>query len=220
MSAYTSNSDSDNLWNKFTKSTKSISNSLSQLSVKSDSDGNSIETTLVHKALVKYYQNQQPFQGFPGWLGHKEDLPDENKILKKQMGQQEKLQKKSEPSSGGGVFMSTRNRNSYTNMLNEPIRQIPEPTPKPEVTKVKQKPTASMSFQSIYSSFNDKNALQNTNDYTKMPTQNLGEKHGLHNQQQTNTRTSSSPERSQSSSSLMMRDRLKKQTRNGFGFQQ
>lgn len=75
---------SSNIWSKFRTSTKSLSNSLSQLSIKPETDGSTPTTTVVHKSLVKFYKRQEPFQGFPGWLGHKEDLPDEQKILKKQ----------------------------------------------------------------------------------------------------------------------------------------
>lgn len=83
MSAATHHS-SGNLWHKFRSSTKSLSSSLSNLSVKNESDGDSPTSTVVHKALVRFYKNQEPFTGFPGWLGHKEELPDEQKILKKQ----------------------------------------------------------------------------------------------------------------------------------------
>ncbi|SCW00271.1 LAFE_0C00474g1_1 [Lachancea fermentati] len=72
------------LWSKFKSSTKSLSTSLSQLSLKQERDGDSPNTTMVHKALVKFYSSQEPFQGFPEWLGHKEDLPDEQKVLRKQ----------------------------------------------------------------------------------------------------------------------------------------
>lgn len=75
---------SSNIWSKFRTSTKSLSNSLSQLSIKPETDGSTPTSTVVHKSLVKFYKHQEPFQGFPGWLGHKEDLPDEQKILKKQ----------------------------------------------------------------------------------------------------------------------------------------
>ncbi|KAL3231376.1 Protein MSO1 [Nakaseomyces bracarensis] len=75
---------SSNIWSKFRTSTKSLSNSLSQLSIKPETDGSTPTTTVVHKSLVKFYKHQEPFQGFPGWLGHKEDLPDQQKILKKQ----------------------------------------------------------------------------------------------------------------------------------------
>ncbi|CCK69771.1 Mso1p KNAG_0D00190 [Huiozyma naganishii CBS 8797] len=83
------------IWNKFRASTKSLSSSFSQLSTKSERDGDTPSTTIVHKAIVKFYEQQEPFQGFPGWLGHKEDLPDEQKVLRKQT---EHLAKQAKPS--------------------------------------------------------------------------------------------------------------------------
>ncbi|SMN21608.1 similar to Saccharomyces cerevisiae YNR049C MSO1 Probable component of the secretory vesicle docking complex, acts at a late step in secretion [Maudiozyma saulgeensis] len=88
--------ESGNFWNKFKTSTKSISSSFSQLSVKSEVDGDSPTSTIVHKALVKYYKHQEPFTGFPSWLGHKEDLPNEQHILKKQNEHLEKKQREQE----------------------------------------------------------------------------------------------------------------------------
>lgn len=79
-----SNQSSGSLWHKFRSSTKSLSSSLSNLSIKGESDGDSPTSTVVHKSLVRFYKNQEPFTGFPGWLGHKEDLPNEQKILKRQ----------------------------------------------------------------------------------------------------------------------------------------
>ncbi|SCU77520.1 LANO_0A00584g1_1 [Lachancea nothofagi CBS 11611] len=70
-------------WSKVKSSTKSFSSSFAQLSIKQERDGDTPTTTVVHKALVKFYSHQEPFQGFPDWLGHKEELPDEQKILRK-----------------------------------------------------------------------------------------------------------------------------------------
>lgn len=74
---------SGKLWTKVKSSTKSISTSFQNLSMKSEHDGDSVTTTVIHKALVKYYTKQEPFQGFPGWLGQKTDLPDEQRLLEK-----------------------------------------------------------------------------------------------------------------------------------------
>ncbi|CUS23414.1 LAQU0S09e04214g1_1 [Lachancea quebecensis] len=75
---------SGKFWSKVKSSTKSFSSSFSQLSLKQERDGDTPTSTVVHKALVKFYSTQEPFQGFPDWLGHKEDLPDEQKVLRKQ----------------------------------------------------------------------------------------------------------------------------------------
>ncbi|AET40438.1 Mso1p Ecym_6034 [Eremothecium cymbalariae DBVPG len=69
------------IWNKFKSSTKSLSSSLSQLSIKAEKDGDTPTTTLIHRAFVKYYKKQEPFQGYPDWLGHTEDNSDEQTIL-------------------------------------------------------------------------------------------------------------------------------------------
>ncbi|AMD20584.1 HDL160Wp [Eremothecium sinecaudum] len=64
------------IWNKFKSSTKSLSTSFSNLSVKTEKDGDTPESTLIHKALVKHYRKKEPFEGFPEWLGHTEEIPD------------------------------------------------------------------------------------------------------------------------------------------------
>ncbi|SCU92235.1 LADA_0F15302g1_1 [Lachancea dasiensis] len=80
----TANQKPTRFWSKVKSSTKSISSSLSQLSIKQERDGDTPTTTVVHKALVKFYTHREPFEGFPDWLGHKEELPDEQKVLRKQ----------------------------------------------------------------------------------------------------------------------------------------
>ena len=90
------NQESGNFWNKFKTSTKSLSSSFGHMSIKPETDGDSETSTVVHKAFVKYYKNQEPFTGFPSWLGHKEDLPDEQKILRRQTEQLEKQQRHQE----------------------------------------------------------------------------------------------------------------------------
>ncbi|CDO93384.1 unnamed protein product [Kluyveromyces dobzhanskii CBS 2104] len=68
---------SNNLWSKVKSGTKSLSSSIQHLAVKTEHDGDTPTSTLVHKALVKHYSIQEPFQGFPAWLGHTADKPDE-----------------------------------------------------------------------------------------------------------------------------------------------
>ncbi|QEU59524.1 Mso1 [Kluyveromyces lactis] len=68
---------SGNLWSKVKSGTKSLSSSIQHLAVKTEHDGDTPNSTLVHKALVKYYSSQEPFQGFPAWLGHTGDRPEE-----------------------------------------------------------------------------------------------------------------------------------------------
>lgn len=52
-----------------------------------EKDGESLDSTVVHKALVQYYKNKkksnpQAFEGFPSWLGHIDR--DEDVILQKE----------------------------------------------------------------------------------------------------------------------------------------
>lgn len=77
----------NNIWSKVKSSTKSLSSSIQHLSIKGEHDGDTPHTTLVHKALVKYYTNKEPFQGFPEWLDHKTDPIEEQKIMMKQKRQ-------------------------------------------------------------------------------------------------------------------------------------
>ncbi|EDO18740.1 hypothetical protein Kpol_1028p13 [Vanderwaltozyma polyspora DSM 70294] len=215
-----SNGGSENLWNKFTKSTKNISTSLSHLSIKTESDGSTIESTLVHKAMVNFYKNQEPFQGFPGWLGHKDDLPDEKKILKKQMQSSSTVNNddtaSSEPQSSknnGWKFSSSESKKSnYVNLLDQ-SDQIEQPKP-----QLQKKPTAGMAFQSIY---NSANTVIRENEPLSSSPVNRGS--ASNTPVQTDGSGTSTPQgnpsRTQSSSSLMMRDRLKRtHTRGSYGF--
>lgn len=129
--SYSNTDDSGNFWNKFKTSTKSISSSFSQLSVKAETDGDTPTSTIVHKALVKYYKNQEPFTGFPSWLGHKEDLPDEQKILRRQTEHMEKQQREHEkqvrkeqnPSGLGSLRRAAASVVESSNQSEEPQRK-------------------------------------------------------------------------------------------------
>lgn len=54
-------------------STKNISSSLANLSIKTEHDGDSPESTLIHKSIVHFYDEQQGSQGYPRWLGEEEN---------------------------------------------------------------------------------------------------------------------------------------------------
>ncbi|CDR39986.1 CYFA0S04e01222g1_1 [Cyberlindnera fabianii] len=56
-----------NLWSKMRSSTKQLSSSLAHLSLRTEHDGDSEESTLIHKALVAHYNKTG--QPFPEWLG-------------------------------------------------------------------------------------------------------------------------------------------------------
>lgn len=138
--------ESDDLWSKFKSSTK-------QLSSKTEKDGDSITSTVVHEALVRYYKKQEPFQGFPGWLGHKEDLPDEQKILRKQS---EQLAKQAKPSKLKSFKEAT---SEYVSTHSPPIgshhhsySQESQPRPPNSEHSLPRRKTAGMGFRSIYQS--------------------------------------------------------------------
>ena len=61
-----------------------MQSSFHQLNIKhsTEKDGDSSESTLVHKALVTYYKKREPFEGFPDWLGHKEEINVQDQLQK------------------------------------------------------------------------------------------------------------------------------------------
>ncbi|KAK5778223.1 hypothetical protein RI543_003882 [Arxiozyma heterogenica] len=144
---------SEDLWSKLKNSTK-------QLASKTEKDGDTITTTIIHEALVHYYKKQEPFQGFPGWLGHKEDLPDEQKILKKQT---EQLAKQSKPSKLKNFKEAT---SDYMAAHSSPLsthhhhQHMSQGSPHQRLTRSENglsrgRKTAGMGFRSIYQSQND-----------------------------------------------------------------
>lgn len=148
-SEYLKKNDTDDLWSKLKHSTK-------QLSSKPEKDGDSPTSTVVHEALVRYYKKQEPFQGFPGWLGHKEELPDEQKILKKQT---EQLAKQSKPSKLKNLKEAT---SEIMTAHSPPIgvhrhthSEQGQQRPHHDDSGVSRRKTAGMGFRSIYQSKNN-----------------------------------------------------------------
>ncbi|AQZ13362.1 MSO1 (YNR049C) [Zygosaccharomyces parabailii] len=206
MSASTENSQ--NIWHKFRSSTKNLSSSFSGLSMKSESDGDTPNSTLVHKSLVKFYKNQEPFTGFPGWLGEKEDLPNEQKILKRQS----EGKPSNSFSSWGSVKRSSRDRSMMSSKENSAAKESPKELSSDEKER---RPTAGMSFQTIYNKQSQPSAAVPVN--TAEGAQPLkGAKampptHGHSVSEGVNEQKPGAPARSNtSSSSMMMRDRLKR----------
>lgn len=143
QSAYPAPQKQGKFWSKVKSSTKSFSSSFAQLSLKHERDGDTPTSTVVHKALVKFYASQEPFQGFPDWLGHKEELPDEQKVLRKQkhhhghdaravetVPEQQQQQQTSRSTSGSGASSARTAasdfRGIYKSSLNS--RVAPPPT--------------------------------------------------------------------------------------------
>lgn len=56
-----------NFWSKVRSSQQKLTSSLGNLSLKTEHDGDSPESTLVHKAIVKHFKETN--QRFPEWLG-------------------------------------------------------------------------------------------------------------------------------------------------------
>lgn len=61
------------LWSRLKSGTKGISDSFSTLLVVREHDGSSEDSTLVHKALVRYYTARN--EPFPEWLGETAAVP-------------------------------------------------------------------------------------------------------------------------------------------------
>lgn len=63
--------DRGNFWTKVRSSTNKISSSLANLSIRSEHDGDSPNSTLIHKALVNHYVSKN--EQFPQWLGEEQE---------------------------------------------------------------------------------------------------------------------------------------------------
>lgn len=235
-SEYTQKPDSSGLWDKLKTSTKQLSSS------RSEKDGDSITSTVVHEALVRYYKKQEPFQGFPGWLGHKEDLPDEQKILRKQ---NEQLAKQAKPSKLHNFKEAT---SDYVSAHSPPIgnrhSSSGESTQRhtSSDSTLPRRRTAGMGFRAIYQSQSSNNTsllppeTPNTTQQSRPSSSSSGENPyanmsaGSQRHRQTpswassNSQNSSSsnpsmnrPSMSQQTSSDLMSERLKRRTgRNPF----
>ncbi|KAH3900774.1 uncharacterized protein SCODWIG_01275 [Saccharomycodes ludwigii] len=217
------NRNSIGFWDKFKTSTKSITSQFQGLSLRSEKDGDSPDSTLVHIALVNYYRNQEPFQGFPDWLGHKEELPDEQKILRKQKQEHRgplsslanEIEKKEEQyhhhQQGGNDKSDSRNnapRNRFTfgSVLNQ-RNQPKEPTIAP-----------SAQFQSMFASTaNSVSTSTATNSAephrqtsVKSTLSFIGSSSTTNHSEVISEEVSTRLDRATSSSSMLMRDRLKR----------
>lgn len=191
------------LWSKFRSSTKSLSSSFNQLTIRAETDGDTPTSTVVHKTLVKFYESQEPFVGFPGWLGHKEELPDEQKILKKQ----QQHNSKRESTSPFNHFRKTSNdeqlptKPSFIQKFASTSSSQPPP--------LERRHTAGMAFHSIYNSGNN---VPTTNSNTVDSSDNskvLKENHGG------SPTKYDAPINATKSTPSLMADRLKRQnTRN------
>ncbi|CAM9021975.1 unnamed protein product [Wickerhamomyces anomalus] len=63
--------DKGNFWTKVRSSTNKLSSSLANLSIRSEHDGDSPNSTLIHKALVNHYVSKN--EQFPQWLGEEQE---------------------------------------------------------------------------------------------------------------------------------------------------
>ncbi|CCH44963.1 hypothetical protein BN7_4541 [Wickerhamomyces ciferrii] len=77
-------------WGKVRSSTNKISSSLANLSIRSEHDGDSVNSTLIHTALVNHYikKNEQ----FPSWLGEEQHEPQQRQQQQQQQQQQSSQQ--------------------------------------------------------------------------------------------------------------------------------
>lgn len=180
-SALLAKRDHDGVWGKIKSTTKSH---------KAEKDGNSVASTVVHESLLRYYESLEPFQGFPGWLGAKEDLPDEQKILRKQNEHIARHQKPSrintfQESVSSEIKLTNNNNSTRSRILGHLHRQsdggaprmtenhIPyqddkhvhvftDTSPPPPQQQVKH--TVGMDFRAIYSNENSRSNSNNIDD--------------------------------------------------------
>ncbi|CAI4036147.1 hypothetical protein SMKI_14G3660 [Saccharomyces mikatae IFO 1815] len=199
---------SGRFWNKFKSSTKSLSTSLAHLSIKTEKDGDTVNTTLVHRGLVKFYENQHPFQGFPGWLGEKEDLPNERKILDTQVKHDMKKQSSHHLSSS----FSHRRKASSEDPMDAPTSNegAPEYTP------------ASKSFQGIYNNHTSASSTTPRRASSRPTRPSAGQEFraSLGRSKTSgsfNTSSTPTPPPDTSSGVMAMKDRLKRRN-NDYGF--
>ncbi|CAR28260.1 hypothetical protein ZYGR_0N07540 [Zygosaccharomyces rouxii] len=221
-----SSEHSQHFWNKFRNSTKSLQSSLAGLSLKGESDGDSPNSTVVHKTLVKFYKNQEPFTGFPGWLGEKEDLPDEQKILKKQAESKPSSSSHNLGSSIGNSWSSVRKASwerGNSSHRDPTHKESNGKSSSPVGSSERQHHTsAGMSFQRIYNK-EPSRSMPSSDSRSHHPSRSLNM--GPMTQSSTGSdvaseQTTVGPTRSNTaSSSSMMRDRLKRNnTKNSFNF--
>ncbi|AJT01808.1 AQG_2a_G0047800.mRNA.1.CDS.1 [Saccharomyces cerevisiae] len=199
---------SGRFWNKFKSSTKSLSTSLAHLSIKAEKDGDTVNTTLVHKGLVKFYENQHPFQGFPGWLGEKEDLPNERKILDTQV----KHDMKKQNSRHFSPSFSNRRKASSEDPMGTPSSNgnTPEYTP------------ASKSFQDIYNNHTSSSSATPRRASSRPTRPSAGQEFRASlgrskTSNSFNTSSTPTPPPDASSGVMAMKDRLKRRN-NDYGF--
>lgn len=223
----TSADNSQKFWNKFKYSTKSLQSSFAGLSLRSESDGDSPTSTVVHKTLVKFYKNQEPFTGFPGWLGEKEDLPNEDKILKKQAeGKPVSSSHNSLGADIGNSWSSVRKPswergNGHASHREPSHKELNGETFSPTSGSERQTHTsAGMSFQRIYNKEPSPGSISHANhrapgSFHMRPVAQSTAGSDMAPQQ-----TEAGPTRSNTtSSSSLMRDRLKRNnTKNSFNF--
>ncbi|GCE98077.1 hypothetical protein ZYGM_004780 [Zygosaccharomyces mellis] len=213
-------------WHKFRSSTKSLQSSLAGLSLKSESDGDSPNSTVVHKTLVKFYKNREPFTGFPGWLGEKEELPDQQKLLKKQAEAKPSSSSSTLGASIGNGWNSVRKASwerGNSSHRTSPRGEFNGKASSPLSGGERQPHTsAGMSFQRIYNK--DPQGSKSSSELrSRHPSRSLNM--GPMAQPGTGSDVSSEqttlgPTRSNTASSTsMMRDRLKRNnTKNSFNF--
>lgn len=212
-------------WHKFRSSTKSLQSSLAGLSLKGESDGDSPNSTVVHKTLVKFYKNQEPFTGFPGWLGEKEDLPDQQKILKKQAESKTPSASNTLGASIGSSWSSVRKasweRGNPSHMSSSRGEHNAKSSPPASGIERQPHTSAGMSFQRIYNKGpQESSSHSDLRSYHPSRSLNLGPRaQSSTGSEVSSQRTDAVPTRSNTASSSMMRDRLKRNnTKNSFNF--
>jgi hypothetical protein len=123
------NKDKHTFWHKVKSSTKTITSTLGNLSLRTEHDGDTAESTLIHKALVRHYTEQG--KGYPEWLGHVEEKQPVQSVHQQPDQQQQQHQRTAIPSQRVEPNRYRR-QNSFKDIYNQ---QTPTSTAQAQPTQ-------------------------------------------------------------------------------------
>lgn len=114
-----------NFWSKVRSSTNKLSSSLANLSLRTEHDGDTPETTLVHKAIAKHFRESG--QRYPEWLGVV-DEPHQQRQQQQQSQSQQQEQPRGQQADGRRPSARPAASASFKDMYSRPATaQQPQP---------------------------------------------------------------------------------------------
>ncbi|KAL6950176.1 hypothetical protein ACO0QE_000852 [Hanseniaspora vineae] len=208
-----SSSHNSSIWSSFKTKGKSLQSSFHQLNIKpsSEKDGDSPESTLVHKALVKYYKRREPFEGFPDWLGHKEEVNVQDQLQKHHPHSAEAAHATPEEAESGFSHGDSTTSTSTSKPLSTMRRKLHLGGPKQQLSAAEQQRLARPTFQGMF----DQNYSETSSSSGTSTTEVLFHQQENYQQQQ-QQQPHSAPIAEQPtvnrmpSTSQLMRDRMKR----------